>query len=45
MENLETDNSDLVSSYSAGTTYEGRDLKVSVFKTATSKKAIWIGNN
>ncbi len=42
MKDLEAENSDLISSYSAGKTFEKRDLKVLVFKTATSKKAIWI---
>jgi hypothetical protein len=42
IKDLENNNPDLVSSYSAGTTYEDRDLTVAVFKTSASKKAIWI---
>lgn len=42
MQQTAADNSDLVSLYSAGKTYENRDLQVMVLKTATSKKGIWI---
>lgn len=42
METVEANNADLVSHYSAGSTYEKRDLRVMVIKTASSKKDIWI---
>lgn len=42
MENLEKDNPDLVSLYSAGTTFEERDIKVVKLATASGKKGIWI---
>lgn len=42
METLQSENSDIVSSYNAGTTYESRDMKVMVVKTETSQKGIWI---
>lgn len=40
--NIEIDNPDIASSYSAGKTYENRDLKVLVLKTSTSQKSVWI---
>lgn len=45
MQQTAADNSDLVSLYSAGKSYESRDLKVMVLRTATSKKGIWIGES
>ena len=45
MQQTEADNPDLVSLYNAGKSYESRDLKVMVLKTATSKKGIWIGTS
>jgi hypothetical protein len=35
-------NRELASMYTAGKTYEGRDLNVIVLKTPTSQRAIWI---
>jgi carboxypeptidase A2 len=35
-------NNDIASTYSAGKTYENRDLKVLVLKTSTSQKAVWL---
>ena len=43
MNTVQAANPDIVSSYSAGKSYESRDLKVLVIKTTTSKKSIWIG--
>ena len=43
MNTVQAANPDIVSSYSAGKSYESRDLKVLVIKTPTSKKSIWIG--
>lgn len=45
MQQTAADNSDLVSLYNAGKSYESRDLKVMVLKTASSKKGIWIGES
>jgi len=43
MQKVADDNSDLASLYTAGKTFESRELKVVLLRTATSKKAIWIG--
>jgi hypothetical protein len=37
-------NPDITSSYVAGKTYENRDLKTLVIKTANTQRSIWIGN-
>ena len=37
------ENPDIASTYVAGNSYQGRDLKVLVIKTPTSKRAVWIG--
>jgi hypothetical protein len=37
------ENQDIASSYVIGQTDGKRDLRVIVFKTATSKRALWIG--
>lgn len=36
------DNPDIASTYTAGKTYENRDLKVLVLKTSSSQKSVWI---
>lgn len=42
IDNLALENSDIVSSYVAGTTYENRNLKVAIIKTPNSRKKVWI---
>lgn len=42
IDRLVLENSDIVSSYVAGTTYEKRNLKVVIIKTPNSKRKVWI---
>lgn len=42
IDRLVSENSDIVSSYNAGTTYEKRNLKVVIIKTPNSKRKVWI---
>ncbi len=37
------ENSDIASLYSAGKTFENRNLNVIVLKKASSKRKVWIG--
>lgn len=45
IEKIVKENPSIASNYTAGKTFQNRELRVLVLKTKTSKRAVWIGDD